>query len=121
MGKKCISLLMVVMVVGMLVTTIDASQIDDVSCQEALLSLLPCLPFLQGVGPDAPPSNCCAGANNLNQKATTTQIRRDICNCLKPAASRFGVHSDRSTQLPQLCNISLSVSFDPSIDCNSVS
>ncbi|XP_045797842.1 non-specific lipid-transfer protein-like [Trifolium pratense] len=120
MGKKYISLIMVAMVLGMLVTKLDASQIDDVSCQEALLSLLPCLPFLQGADPATPPSNCCAGANNLNQKAATTQIRRDICNCLKPAASRFGVHSDRSKQLPQLCNINLSFSFDPSIDCNSV-
>ncbi|CAJ2627963.1 unnamed protein product [Trifolium pratense] len=108
------------MVLGMLVTIMDASQIDDVSSQEVLLSLLPCLPFLQGTSPTTPPSNCCAGANNLNQKVTTTQIRMDICNCLKPAASRFGVHSKRSKQLPQLYNIGLSVSFDPSIDCNSV-
>jgi hypothetical protein len=119
MGKNYISLSMIVMVLGMLVTTLDARQIDDVSCSDALLSLLPCLPYLQGVGPDTPPSACCAGANDLNQKANTTPIRRDVCNCLKPAASRFEVHSDRSKQLPQLCNISLSVSFDPSTDCNS--
>lgn len=109
---------MIMMVLGLLVTTLDAHQIDDVSCSEALLSLLPCLPYLQGAGPATPSSNCCAGANNLNQKANTTQIRRNVCNCLKPAASRFGVHSDRSKQLPHLCNINLSVSFDPSIDCN---
>jgi hypothetical protein len=118
MGKIYISLSMIVMVLGMLVTTLDARQIDDVSCPEALLSLLPCLPFLQGLGPDTPSSYCCAGANTLNQKANTTPIRRDVCNCLKPAASRFGVHSDRSKELPHLCNISLSVSFDPSTDCN---
>jgi hypothetical protein len=64
---------------------------------------------LQGLGPDTPSSYCCAGTNTLNQKANTTQIRRNICNCLKPVASRFGVHSDRSKQLPQLCNISLSL------------
>ena len=118
MGKKIISLYMLVMVLGMLVTTLDARQIDDVSCTSALFSLLPCLQFLQGIGPATPSSYCCAGANDLNQKASTTQIRRDVCNCLKPAASRFGVHSDRSRQLPHLCNISLSVPFDPTIDCN---
>ena len=117
-GKKFISLSMLVMVLGMFVTTLDARQIDDVSCSSALFSLLPCLPFLQGVGPATPTSYCCAGANDLNQKADTTQIRRDVCNCLKPAASRFGVKSDRSRQLPQLCNITLSVPFDPTIDCN---
>jgi len=118
MGKKYISVLMVVMVLGMLVTAMDASQIDDVSCPEALSSLLPCLPFLQGVGSDTPPSVCCAGANNLNQKANTTPIRRNVCNCLKPASIRFGVHVDRAKNLPHLCNINLSFTIDPSIDCN---
>lgn len=95
------------MVLGMLVTPLLARQIDDIACPEALLSLLPCLPFLQGTG-----------LTNLNQKANTPQIRKDVCNCLKPAASRFGVKADRSKQLPQLCNINLSVPFDPSVDCN---
>ena len=115
---KIISLFMLVMVLGIFVKPLDARQIDDVSCSSALFSLLPCLPFLQGVGPATPTSYCCAGANDLNQKADTTQIRRDVCNCLKPAASRFGVKSDRSRQLPQLCNITLNVPFDPSVDCN---
>ena len=116
--KKFISLSMLVIILGMLVRTLEARKIDDVSCTSALFLLLPCLPFLQGVGPATPTSYCCAGANDLNQKANTTQIRRDVCNCLKPAASRFGVNPDRSKQLPQLCNITLSVPFDPSIDCN---
>ncbi|KAI5409630.1 hypothetical protein KIW84_055170 [Lathyrus oleraceus] len=76
--------------------------------------------LLQGTGGATPPKNCCDGANTLNQKANTTPIRRDVCNCLKPAASRFGVKPDKSKQLPQLCNITLSVPFDPNIDCNTV-
>jgi hypothetical protein len=118
MEKKYVSLFMVVMVLGMMVSKFEARQIDDITCPEALLSLLPCLPFLQGTGGATPPKNCCDGANSLNQKANTTPIRRDVCNCLKPAASRFGVKPDKSKQLPQLCNITLSVPFDPSIDCN---
>ncbi|XP_058763856.1 non-specific lipid-transfer protein-like [Vicia villosa] len=119
MDKRIVSF---VMILGMLVTTLDARQIDAITCPEALLALLPCLPYLQGTGPATPPTSaCCAGANNLNQKADTTQSRRDVCNCLKPAATRFNVNPDRSKQLPQLCNIKLSVSFDPSIDCNTVS
>ncbi|KEH16901.1 Lipid transfer protein [Medicago truncatula] len=119
-GKKFISLSMLVMILGMLVTKFDARQIDDVSCTSALFLLLPCLPFLQGAGPATPTSYCCVGANDLNQKADSTQSRRDVCNCLKPAASRFGVKFDRSTQLPKLCNITLNVPFDPSVDCNTV-
>ncbi|CAK8566049.1 unnamed protein product [Lathyrus sativus] len=117
-GKKSISVSMFFMVLGMLVTPLFSRQIDDITCPEALLSLLPCLPFLQGTGPPTPPSNCCDALGNLNQKANTPQIRKDVCNCLKPAASRFKVNPDRSKQLPPLCNIKLSVPFDPSVDCN---
>ncbi|KAI5395528.1 non-specific lipid-transfer protein [Lathyrus oleraceus] len=119
-GKKSISVSILLMVLVMLVTPFFARQIDDITCPEALLALLPCLPFLQGTGPPTPPNNCCIGLNNLNQRANTTQIRKDVCNCLKPAASRFKVNPDKSKQLPKLCNIALSVPFDPSVDCNTV-
>ncbi|XP_004513713.2 non-specific lipid-transfer protein A-like [Cicer arietinum] len=118
MGKKIIAFLMLVMVLGLQVTTLDARQIDDISCSKAIVSLEPCLPFLTGLGQPTPTTSCCEGAQNLNQKADTTPVRCDVCECLKGAAIKFGVNSDKTKQLPQLCNISLSFSFDPSIDCN---
>ncbi|XP_004513426.3 non-specific lipid-transfer protein A-like [Cicer arietinum] len=120
MGKKIIAFLMLVMVLGMQVRTLDAHQIDDISCFEAIISLVSCAPFLTGVGQPAPSTTCCEGAHNLFQKADTTQVRRDICQCLKGASIKFGVNSDKAKQLPQLCNIGLSFSFDPSIDCNTI-
>nr|XP_004513716.2 non-specific lipid-transfer protein A-like [Cicer arietinum] len=120
MGKKIIAFLTLVMVLGLQVTTLDARQIDDISCSEAIVSLLPCVPFLTGLGPPTPSTSCCDAAQNLNQKADTTQVRRDVCECLKGASIKFGVNPDKTKQLPQLCNLSVSFSFDPSIDCNTI-
>lgn len=118
-GKKIIAFLTLVMVLGLqAVTTLDARQIDDISCSEAIVLLVPCVPFLTGLGQPTPSTSCCEGAQNLNQKADTTQVRRDVCECLKGASMKFGVNSDRTKQLPQLCNISLSFTLDPNIDCN---
>lgn len=57
-------------------------------------------------------------ANSLFQKANTNQIQPTVCQCLKDASIEFEINTDKTKQLSQLCNISLSVSIDPSIDCN---
>ncbi|KAL5077712.1 hypothetical protein RYX36_016696, partial [Vicia faba] len=36
-----------------------------------------------GAGPLTPSIYCCDSLRNLNQKANTTLIRKDVCNCLK--------------------------------------
>nr|XP_004513718.2 non-specific lipid-transfer protein A-like [Cicer arietinum] len=117
--KKSIAFLMLAMVLGLQVTPLYARQIDDISCPGAIFSLVPCVPFLTGLG-SAPSASCCAGANNVFQKADNVQARRDLCNCLKGASSKFGVNSDKAKQLPQLCNINLSFPIDLNIDCNTI-
>ncbi|RHN66720.1 putative plant lipid transfer protein/Par allergen [Medicago truncatula] len=121
-AKKNVSLFVPLMVLSMLMTTLYASQINDITCSEAISSLLPCLPFLEGSLPATPSTDCCAGATNLFHKVDTTKIqRKNICHCLKNTSTKFGVNSKRSKQLPQLCHINLSFSVDTKIDCNSMS
>jgi len=113
-----------VMVLCMLMATLHASQIDDISCSSESITgviwpLLPCLPFLEGSLPATPSSECCAGANNLFQMAKTTELRRYLCQCLKIVSSSLPFVSERSKQFPQLCHINVSVPIDPKIDCNS--
>ncbi|KAL5101275.1 hypothetical protein RYX36_005602, partial [Vicia faba] len=55
----------------MLVTTLDARKIDAITCPDALLSLLPCLPYLQGTGPATPTSACCAVSFDPNIDCNT--------------------------------------------------
>nr|XP_004513726.2 non-specific lipid-transfer protein A-like [Cicer arietinum] len=117
--KKSIAFLMLAMVLGVQVTPLDARQIDDISCLKAIVSLVPCVPFLTGLG-SAPSALCCAAANSVFQKADIVQARRDLCQCLKGASSKFRVNSDKAKQLPPLCNIHLSFPIDLNIDCNTI-
>lgn len=118
-GKNSIVVFVPMMVLGLLVTTFDASQIDSITCSDAISSMLPCLPFLEGSAPAVPSTDCCAGAKNVFQKADTTPVRRDLCNCFKSAATKFGVNPDRIKQLPHLCGITLSFSLNPKGNCSS--
>lgn len=59
-GKNTIALFVPMMVLGLLVATFDASQFDSSTCYD-----------------------CCVRANNVFQKADTTPVRRDLCNCFK--------------------------------------
>ncbi|WJX37875.1 hypothetical protein P8452_25596 [Trifolium repens] len=119
-GKKCLALFVPLMVLCMLMITLDARQVDDITCSEAISSLLPCVPFLEGSLPATPSSDCCAGVTNIVNKANTTPIRRSTCQCLKNASTKFGVNVGRAKQLPQLCHVSLPFVIDPNVDCNSI-
>ncbi|KAI4295975.1 hypothetical protein L6164_035968 [Bauhinia variegata] len=109
-----------VMAMGLLATLSNAIEINEISCTQALVELLPCKDYLMGSGPDQPPVACCQNAQALYQQATSTQIRRDLCNCLKNAAAQMGVNVDRAKNLAPACGISLPFPIDPKIDCNTV-
>ncbi|XP_027340863.1 non-specific lipid-transfer protein 1-like [Abrus precatorius] len=113
---KMMNLLVPMMTLCLSLSTISRSQIDDITCNEALPLLTPCQPYL--VGSAEVSSTCCEGVNTIFQRANTTQVRRDVCKCIKNAASQIGVNPEKAKQLPQLCNITLPFPIDPSIDCN---
>ncbi|KAG6641831.1 hypothetical protein I3843_09G098800 [Carya illinoinensis] len=87
-------------------------------CQDALTALLPCMSFLTGSNPPTPSANCCLGAKEVLNKATTSEDRKDLCVCFKKAAAQDGVKSDRAEQLPDLCKIKSPVPIKPDVDCN---
>ncbi|XP_058757482.1 non-specific lipid-transfer protein A-like [Vicia villosa] len=117
-SQKTVSATLVLCMI--MTTTLHASEMDDVSCPEAISNLLPCLTFLTGFLPPTPSAECCTGATNLFNKANTTPILRSVCQCLKDASTRFGVKPDRAAQLPQLCHINLSFPISPTVDCSKI-
>ncbi|CAL0306353.1 unnamed protein product [Lupinus luteus] len=118
MEKKMAITFVSMMVLAVLSTTSNASRVNDISCLEATPLLLPCLPFVQATDDQKPSDACCSAANTIVQRATSTQNRRDLCQCFKQAAAGIGLNPEKLKQLPQLCKISLSFPIDPSVDCN---
>ncbi|KAI5410210.1 hypothetical protein KIW84_055626, partial [Lathyrus oleraceus] len=120
-SQKTVVAVIFVVCMLLMTTRLDASvQIDDVSCSEAISTLLPCLAFLEGSLPPTPSVDCCTGVTNLFNKANTTPIKRSVCQCLKDASTKFAVKPDRAAQLPQLCHIQLSFPISSSIDCTKI-
>ncbi|XP_058757486.1 non-specific lipid-transfer protein A-like [Vicia villosa] len=117
-SQKTVAVILVLCMV--MTTTLHASEIDDVSCSEAVSSLLPCLPFLEGSLPATPSADCCTGATNLFNKANTTPIKRSVCQCLKDASTKFAVKPDRAAQFPQLCHINVPFPISASVDCSKI-
>ncbi|KAJ9176657.1 hypothetical protein P3X46_011943 [Hevea brasiliensis] len=90
---------------------------QGITCAQAITTLQPCLPFLLGTASSPNPS-CCSGVQTLNKEANTTEIRRQLCQCIKTAAASAGVNPGNAKQLPGLCNVNLPVPIDPSVDCS---
>ncbi|XP_065876488.1 non-specific lipid-transfer protein-like [Euphorbia lathyris] len=110
---------MIMLAFGVLTMLLGVSNVNAISCQEAVATLNPCLSFL--VGKEAMPSAaCCLGAEKVKEEATTTQIRRDLCSCFKQAAASFGIIADKAKQIPDLCHVQVPVPIDPNIDCTKV-
>nr|KJB06545.1 hypothetical protein B456_001G085100 [Gossypium raimondii] len=85
--------------------------VDAITCQETLMSLIPCQPFLTG--------GCCSAVANINAAATTPAIRRDLCRCFKKVRHGASVVSDKAKQLPRLCDVRVTVPIDPTVNCGS--
>ncbi|KAK7316554.1 hypothetical protein RJT34_00108 [Clitoria ternatea] len=70
-GKKMVMLFVAVIVLCLISSMLSASQMDAITCDEAIPLMLPCQPFLVGFASISPA--CCSGANVVFQRADTTQ------------------------------------------------
>ncbi|XP_050204984.1 non-specific lipid-transfer protein 1-like [Mercurialis annua] len=106
--------LVLVMVMGNAIKSVHG-----ITCSEVNQPLQPCLGFLTG-SESSPSNSCCSGVAELNNEATTTEIRRQICGCFKQSAPAFGVDPNRAKQLPGSCRVQSAVPIDPTADCTRV-
>ncbi|XP_073057552.1 non-specific lipid-transfer protein A-like [Primulina eburnea] len=106
----------VLLVLSVVVATMPGLA-QAVSCAEALEFLIPCQPFLTGIGDISVP--CCQGAQALSQASSTQADRRSVCLCLKQAAlSTVNLNMDRAKQLPQLCSVHVPVPVQLDVNCD---
>ncbi|THF98831.1 non-specific lipid-transfer protein 1-like [Camellia sinensis] len=115
-GSVCaVELVMVILALIASSVTVNAT----ITCQDAILKILPCEQYLLGNGGITVP--CCQGAQNLNQMANSTADRQAACACFKQVGPSLGVNVDRAKQLPNLCKIDLrGVTIDFTIDCSTI-
>ncbi|KAL5702694.1 hypothetical protein ACHQM5_027874 [Ranunculus cassubicifolius] len=91
----------------------------SLTCLEVQNDLGPCISYLTGAVP-APSAQCCNGVKHLKAVASTTELRRQTCNCCKQAAALIGNMKDSCIKdLPSKCGTSLSFSISKDMNCNS--
>ncbi|XP_059309530.1 non-specific lipid-transfer protein 1-like [Lycium ferocissimum] len=104
------------LVVLALIIAISSVNGNDL-CPNTIVKLLPCRGFLMGKGDISVP--CCNGVKGLMKMATSDDDLKlqNMCECLKKEALAIGVIQERAKQIPELCNINLSIPIDPNVDC----
>lgn len=90
-----------------------------VSCGNVASALTQCVPYLTGTV-TAPATECCNGVKRLVASVTTTQDKRQACNCVKQAASRYQNLKDAAASaLPGKCGVSLGYPVSRTFNCDS--
>ncbi|MCD7453708.1 hypothetical protein HAX54_021899 [Datura stramonium] len=100
-----------------LIIAISSVNCND-QCPKTIVKLLPCKGFLRGNGDIS--GHCCNGVKGLMKIVATfdNDLKlQSFCECLKKEALAIGVIEERAKQIPQLCNINLSIPIDPNVDC----
>ncbi|KAE8704554.1 putative Nonspecific lipid-transfer protein [Hibiscus syriacus] len=90
------------------------------TCEKAIATLMPCKPYLTTSEP-SPTLACCQAVASVNASGSTTQSRRDLCECFQKNAHAYGVIADKAKQLPGLCGVLVPVPIYPSVDCHKAS
>ncbi|KAJ7960587.1 Non-specific lipid-transfer protein [Quillaja saponaria] len=109
------------LVVGfMVVLAIELLMVEPgqaITCQQVDASLGPCIAYLTGGG--SPSHECCSGLGTLKNLTPYTADRRQACECLKAAASRFpNIREDLASSLPQACHVGTNVPISKNIRCS---
>ncbi|KAL0814364.1 hypothetical protein Bca101_070807 [Brassica carinata] len=91
-----------------------AKIVCSITCAMMKDTAKPCLYGVRQPG-EKPTDACCNAIYSLNLQATTTQARRDLCQCFKDVITSSPYI--KLIDVPALCDIPLPVPFTPSVDC----
>ncbi|XP_039015640.1 non-specific lipid-transfer protein P5-like [Hibiscus syriacus] len=103
-------------ILGLLAVVLAA---HAMTCEEAIATLMPCKPYLTTSEP-SPTLACCQAVATVNASASTTQSRRDLCECFRKNAPAYGVIADKAKKLPGLCAVHVPVPIYPSVNCHNI-
>ncbi|PIA34124.1 hypothetical protein AQUCO_03900205v1 [Aquilegia coerulea] len=110
-----ISVLVVLSMVQVIVKPIEAF-----NCAEIAMKVTSCAPFVIGSAVQPSPE-CCNGVKQLKAMMVTKNDKREICNCLKIAASAYPKLKDAAiAALPAKCGAPLPFTISKNMNCNTL-
>ncbi|KAK1258209.1 hypothetical protein QJS04_geneDACA014829 [Acorus gramineus] len=111
-GVACVLLLVAV------ACAVIGPSLAQMSCSAVDSALSPCSQYVRGQA-NAPSAECCSGVRSVNQAASSTQARRDTCECLRQIVAQDSSLKDEAAQaLPGQCGVSVSIPISRNTDCS---
>ncbi|KAG1335197.1 Lipid transfer protein [Cocos nucifera] len=99
-------LLLLLVLLSMASTLVSADTHSDCGLAETAFGM--CIPYVMGDEQLDP--KCCNGVQSVNDLASTSKARRDICECLRNLMVRVGnVNSGLLAGLPGACGVNTNV------------
>ncbi|KAK1258212.1 Non-specific lipid-transfer protein 2A [Acorus gramineus] len=90
----------------------------DVSCTTVDSAISTCGQYLIGML-TAPTAECCSGMRSIHEAASSTQARRETCDCIRKTVAMYGDLSDQAARtLTGKCGIKTGIPISRDIDCS---
>ncbi|KAL9267362.1 Non-specific lipid-transfer protein 1-like protein [Drosera capensis] len=89
------SILFKLVAVAVAYMVVSAPYVAGIECKQVETGLLSCLPYLIAETSD-PSEGCCKGVKTINMAATTKDLRKGVCNCLKSFLTKYPEVKDKN-------------------------
>ncbi|KAF5187717.1 Non-specific lipid-transfer protein, partial [Thalictrum thalictroides] len=92
--------------------------IEAFTCGDLAMKVMACAPYVTGFA-DQPSPECCNGVKQIKAMMVTKDDTREMCKCLKIAASAYPKIKDAAlAALPDKCGAPLPFTISKNMDCN---
>lgn len=117
MARAMKSVWELVYVVFVVMAMISAGAYAATSCMTVDSDILPCTAFVSGAVAQ-PAKACCDGIRSLNSAASTTEMRKAACKCIKSLIGGAPINYTTAAELPKRCGVDIGIPISPSVDCS---
>ena len=90
-----------------------------ITCTQVAQAAIPCIGYVRGTAPLT--RVCCSGVSSVNNAASSTSDRQQLCKCLKQmAGSISGINPGNALDLPKKCGVNFPFKISTSTNCDSI-
>ncbi|KAF5197770.1 Non-specific lipid-transfer protein [Thalictrum thalictroides] len=109
-----------VLVVLAIMVQVMVEPIEAFTCGELAMKVMPCAPYVTGSAVQPSPE-CCNGVKTLKSMMVTKDDTREMCKCLKAAASAYpSIKDEAIAALPDKCGAPLPFTISKNMNCDKI-
>ncbi|KAK1282922.1 Non-specific lipid-transfer protein 2A [Acorus calamus] len=107
-----------ILLVAVAYAFIEPGWAADVSCKTVDRAISTCGKYLIGMAFD-PTAECCSGMRSIHEAASSTQARRETCNCIQQTVSMYSdLYDHAARMLTGKCGVKAGIPISRGFDCS---